>query len=278
VRRDWQPILDRAVQLVDAFTARFDRPPTLRRLHYELVTDVSATAAGYRNVSDDYKELSRRTSRDRRNGSFPDMSENARSLSQVEWFADADDLREHVREVARVDRMAGQERAVCVAVEKDGSREFLHDWFDDFGVLVTSLNGYSSQTLIDKIARWRDADGRPLVVLYAGDHDATGEDIDRDFQARLGDAEIDVHRVALLPEHVERYDLPRSPFDKVDARAANFVARHGGLWQTELDALDPDILRGLFLAAFGELWDMSVFKRQRALEAELLADVLGTAA
>jgi hypothetical protein len=274
VRRDWQPILARAAERVAAFTSRFERGPTLRRLHYELVADEVATEAGYQNLLVDYKGLSARTAEERRHGTFPDMSESVRGLHRESGFADARELREHVRAIARVDRMAGQEHAVCVAVEKDGSRGFLHDWFDGYGVLVTSLNGYPSQTLVDRIRRWRAADRRPLVVLYAGDHDATGEDIDRDFRARLGGG-IELRRVALLPEHVVRYDLPRSPFEKDDPRNRSFVARHGGLWQTELDALDPDALRTLFDRAFHELWDMSVFEERLALEPALLADFLG---
>jgi len=82
----------------------------------------------------------------------------------------------------------------------------------------------------------------------------------------------------LLPEHVEQYGLPRSPFEKDDSRARGFVARHGGLWQTELDALDPDVLRELFESAFRELWDVTAYEEQLALEAELLAGVLGEAA
>jgi hypothetical protein len=275
VRRSWPPIVSRGSVLVAEFAERFGRSPTLRRTHYELVSDMSATELGYRNMLGDYKALSAHSARGRRDGSFPDFAETVRTLTRERGFVDADELRQHVRDVARVDRMKGQEVAVCVCAEKDGIRGFLHDWFDEYGVLVTSLNGYASQTLVDKLRRWKSRDARPLVVLYAGDHDASGEDIDRDFRARSG---VEVRRVGLLPEHVERYSLPRSPFEKDDSRARGFVARHGGLWQTELDALDPDLLRALFEDAFRELWDMSAYEERLALEADLLADVLGEAA
>jgi hypothetical protein len=57
-RRDWAPIIERARALVTAFEQRFDRPPTLRRNHYELVSDMSATEAGYRNTVADYMQAS----------------------------------------------------------------------------------------------------------------------------------------------------------------------------------------------------------------------------
>jgi hypothetical protein len=42
-----------------------------------------------------------------------------------------------------------------------------------------------------------------MIVLHAGDHDASGENIDRDLRKRLGTA-LEVRRVALLPGHVQQ--------------------------------------------------------------------------
>lgn len=167
MRRAWPPIIERARELALAFEARCGRPPILRRLHYELVSDASATAATYRNTPSDYKQLSELTAEARRDDTLPDLSENVRRLSQVRWFEDADDLRQHVREIARLDRMKGQENSVCV--EKDSTHGFLADWFNDYGVQVTSLNGYPSQTLVDRLDRCQYRDGRSMIVLYAGD-------------------------------------------------------------------------------------------------------------
>ena len=63
-----------------------------------------------------------------------------------------------------------------------------------------------------------------------------------------------------------------------DPRAREFRAKHGGFWQTELDALDPDDLRGLFEQAFAKLWDMSVYRGVLDAEGALLDDVLGRGA
>lgn len=114
-----------------------------------------------------------------------------------------------------------------------------------------------------------------MRLLYAGDHDASGEDIERDLRARLAGEgwHGEVIRVALLPEHVDKYGLPRSPFEKADSRAASFQARHGGLWQTELDALDPDILSKLYEDAIHPYWDKSAYRERLAAEAELLSEL-----
>src|SRR5581483_5665640 len=149
----------------------------------------------------------------------------------------------------------------------------------DRSLLVSALEGYASQTQVAKLAAWQRRDGRHMRLLYAGDHDASGEDIERDLRTRLARHgwHGEIVRVAILPEHVERYDLPRSPFEKADSRAASFVARHGGLWQTELDALDPGVLRELYEAAIAPYWDRSAFDDRLAVETHLRAE-LGLAA
>jgi hypothetical protein len=52
------------------------------------------------------------------------------------------------------------------------------------------------------------------------------------------------------------------PGKRTDTRAAGFIKRHGRLAQVELDALPPDVLRGLYAGALGEHMDMSVFEAQ----------------
>jgi len=273
--RGWDPIIARARDLVNAFTTRFGRAPTLRRLHYELVSDQFARVYGYVNTQADYKRLSELTAVGRRAGVFPDLDETVRWWSREQGFANADALREHIREICKVDRMRGQAVTIAVVVEKAGSRGFLHDWFDAYSVYITALAGFTSQTIVDNLKRFQRAHRKPMIVLYAGDHDASGEDIDRDFQDRCGVEGIEVRRVALLPGHVQQYNLPVSPFDKVDSRAQAFINRHGGLWQVELDALDPDDLRTLFEAEFNKLWDFDAYQAQLDREPELLKEVLG---
>jgi hypothetical protein len=275
-RRDWVAILHCAAEQVGEFQERFFTAPTLRRLHYQLVSDPTMINAGYRNDRSCYKRLSELTAQARRDGTFPDLDEDARSLNRQ--FANGPEhaglWRRLLRGYIHVDHMKGQERSIVVAVEKAGTRGFLERWFGRYGVFTTSLNGYPSQTLVDSIRHWQEHDGRPMVVLYAGDHDASGEDIDRDFPKRLGES-IEVRRVALLPEHVERYQLPRSFDVKDDPRNRAFLQRHGGVWQTELDALDPDILQELFMAAFEPLWDMSLYQERLEVEERLRDEVFG---
>ena len=100
---------------------------------------------------------------------------------------------------------------------------------------------------------------RPAVLLYAGDHDPSGEDIDRDFVAR-SNCWAKVRRVALSAEQVEAYDLPSVPGKATDARAEAVEARHGRLVQVELDALPPETLRGLYADAIAGWWDGDAYR------------------
>ncbi len=114
----------------------------------------------------------------------------------------------------------------------------------------------SYDTYVDEVAADVRRQGRPAVLLYAGDHDPSGEDIDRDFEKRSACWDK-VVRVALTASQVEAYHLPPNPGKATDSRAAGFIARHGALVQVELDALDPDDLRGLFTQAIEPFWDTS---------------------
>jgi len=103
------------------------------------------------------------------------------------------------------------------------------------------------------------------VLIYAGDFDPTGEDVDRDFVERVGEFD-EVRRIALSAEQVDEYDLPSLPGKETDSRAAAFEARHGRLVQVELDALDPDDLRDLYAAAIADYWAGDAFAAVREQE------------
>jgi hypothetical protein len=116
------------------------------------------------------------------------------------------------------------------------------------------LGGYGPQTYVDDVIADVAATKRPAVLLYAGDHDPSGEDIDRDFTAGT-DCWDDVRRVALTAAQVVQYGLPPQPGKETDSRARGFVERHGRLVQVELDALAPDGLRTLYAQAIAEFWN-----------------------
>lgn len=265
-RTDWTGVLAAAVRIVDSYT---DTSVTLRQLFYRLVA-----AEILPNTTTAYKTLSSRTAEARRAGAFPDLIDRTRTIHRYQTFTGADDARDYLRAIYRRDRTEGQDTSVYLGVEKAGIVAQLEAWYGDLGVPILALGGYSSQSYVQDVKADVSASGRPAVLLYAGDFDPSGEDIDRDFVARA-DCFAKVVRVALTAEQVAAYDLPPQPGKRADSRAAGFVARHGQLVQVELDALPPETLRGLYRDALAEFWDTSahvdVLDREDAERAELEA-------
>ncbi|MFI0263941.1 hypothetical protein ACH4OW_33555 [Streptomyces sp. NPDC017056] len=104
-----------------------------------------------------------------------------------------------------------------------------------------------------------------------GDCDASGEDIERDFVARTG-CWTTAERVALTYEQVLAYGLPPAEGNRGDPRWPAFARRHGLApahpVQWEVEALDPDELQRLVLAAVAPHIDRTVLARRIAHEAE----------
>lgn len=249
-RLNWAPIIARAAEIVRSY----DTGVTLRQLHYRLVSEQL-----YANTQGNYKRLSELTAEARRNGTFPALIDRGRSIQRYYTFGGVADAIEDTLNTYRLDRTRGQDVSVYLGVEKAGMVIQLQAWFGDYGVPIAALGGYSSQTYADDLVADTARQDRPAILLYAGDFDPSGEDIDRDLIARTG-CWTKVHRIGLTAAQVEQYDLPENPGKATDSRAAAFVERHGRLVQVELDALPPETLRQLYADALAQYWDTSEFE------------------
>jgi hypothetical protein len=227
----------------------YDTGVTLRQLFYRLVS-----AHIIPNTQNAYKGLSRYTARARREGWFPDLIDRNRAINRYRTFTSSGQAVDWLRAIYRRPRDENQEWSIYVGVEKSGIVEQLTDWFGDLGIPIVALGGYSSQSYVDEIVKDVERQDRPAVLIYAGDFDPSGEDIERDFLERA-DCFEENHRIALTPQQIIDYQLPPLPGKSTDSRAAAFTARHGQLMQVELDALDPNDLRALYERAIGDYWD-----------------------
>ena len=262
---DWSAVINRAANIVRSYNTSV----TLRQLHYRLVSEQAIP-----NTSTAYKRLSSLTARLRREGAFPELIDRTRAIHRHPTFTSPAHAMQALVDQYRLDRTAGQETSVYLAVEKAGMVLQREHWFGHLGVPVLALGGYASQSYVDQVVASVMATTRPAILLYAGDHDPSGEDIDRDFLIRTG-CWAKVIRVALTAEQVQTHQLPINPGKATDSRAASFVVRHGALVQVELDALDPHQLRQLYADALAEWWDpaayQSVLAQERAHRAALQA-------
>jgi hypothetical protein len=281
----WGHVLDAAREIV----AEYDTRMTVRQLFYRLVAGQHLpNTPGY------YRGLSWYTAIARREGTFPALADDSREFDG--HFrgdtspADAlDDALDDVVRYYRRDHTEGQPQSIYLAVEKRGMVSQLRAWFGDLDVPIVALGGFASQTLCDAVVRDVQERNRPAILLYAGDHDPSGHDIQRDFVART-DCWKQVRRIALSAEQVAEYRLPEyAPTDaelkklRDDPRAKAFAAQYGSLVQYELDALAPADLRALYEAAVAEYWDADAAeavqvreRRERAQLAQVARQLRGS--
>jgi len=260
-RIDWPAVITQAREIVESY----ETSVTLRQLFYRLV---SAQVIPNSQVA--YKRLSALTAEARRDSTFPALIDRGRTIHEYRWFTGPGRALSWLARIYRLDRTRDQDVSLYLGVEKAGMVVQLQAWFGNLGVPVLALGGYSSQTYTDDVAAHAGSQERPAVLLYAGDFDPSGEDIDRDFIERSACWDK-VIRVALSTDQVRDYRLPVNPGKATDSRAAGFIERHGSLMQVELDALDPDDLRALYQAAIDRYWDMSAYERVLADERADLA-------
>ena len=112
-----------------------------------------------------------------------------------------------------------------------------------------------------RLGKWRDSKKKyvkkQIHILYFGDYDPSGSDMDRFLKSDIADYFIKyfglegivhfVPRIAVTLDHIERFNLPPEPeesdtatLDKLqrDPRYENLLEAHGGqLYAVELDAL-----------------------------------------
>jgi hypothetical protein len=196
---------------------------------------------------------------------FPTLIDRTREIVQPPFWTSPQSAREALRQQYRRDRTEGQAWSIYLGVEKAGLVEQLRLWFgDEYGIPILPLGGYSSESFEGEIVAHAEACDRPSVLLYAGDLDASGEDIERNLR-RYTDFD-EFRRVALTLAQADAYDLPRLPGKRGDRRAPAFIRKYGRLFQIETDALDPNVLRELFSDAVAEYWDDEAYTEVLRLE------------
>lgn len=285
----WEPILDRARELAEQFTVDQGVPPTLRQVHYALL---GFAPDGIPYAARHYGSLSSRTAELRRppDVCFPRLADATRGIVQAPSWEDPADALAWTATQYRRDRTAGQEEALYLGIEKRGMTVQLQAWFgDDLGLPILPLGGTSSESFEQDAIEHQAHDGRRSVLIYAGDWDASGEIIARNFTRWVPFDKV-IH-VALSVEQVFEHDLPlvEGNFDteKKNTHWPQFRDRYrqellalgwdGNEDQpvgVEVDALPVDVLRAGFSEAIAEFWDDDAHQDVLAEEREERAALL----
>lgn len=262
----WAEILRQAAAIVRSY----DTGVTLRQLFYRLVSGglLENTRANYDRLSS--RTAKARWERQKFDGKhFPELIDPTRAVVRAAAHASAGDALAELASEYRRHRTEGQPYQIWLGVEKRALVEQLYAWFGDpLGLPIVALGGYVTRPLATQIihAVQADDDCRDAVMLYAGDFDATGQDIVANIRARLGPYFEAIQHVALTREQVAEYALPAAPGKTTDSRSAAFLLEHGESVQIELDALPPDVLRALYQARIDAFWDDAAHQIARQAE------------
>lgn len=232
---------------------------SLRQLYYQLVA-----ANLIPNEERQYKKISSVLTDARMCGAVDwDIIEDRVRVPQMhaEWDSASDLMRSAVI-AFRLPRHKDQEHYIELHVEKDALTSILQPITDHYHIALVVNRGYSSTSAMYRASKrfQREYRYKDVIVLYLGDHDPSGMDMDRDIRDRQGifRADIKVIRIGLTMEQIEEYNPPPNPAKLSDPRAKWYVEKYGNIsW--EVDALRPQVLDELVRGRIEDLIDMDLY-------------------
>jgi len=232
---------------------QYDTAITLRQLYYRLVSRFLIP-----NTINSYKRLSRIMVKAREDGDVPincleDRSRRVLGRGDLGYNSAEEYLKKKITTLQdswksfSMPMWDDQPKNVMISLEKDALSRLVSREANRFSVRTFPTRGYPSFSFVQEMSRYitNQLGGKPTVVLYFGDFDPSGVDIERDLSERLekyGAKDFTVQRIALTADQIKRYRLPPMPVKMSDARADSFLEEHGDR-AVELDALDPNLLQ-----------------------------------
>jgi hypothetical protein len=175
-------------------------------------------------------------------------------------------------------------QAYCFVIfgEKTSLEEVLNPVAKQHEADLYLPSGEISDTLLYRIAKDANEDGRPLIVITASDCDPAGYQmpvsIARKLQALrnllFNDLKFEVVPATLTVEQVRELGLPSTPLKETEKRADRWRDAFG-IEQTEIDALAtlrPEVLRDIVTRAFDPYFDRTLQARVDEAESEWYDD------
>ena len=296
---DWDKIIDSDVK--QALNS-FGFPPTLRAMHYRLYS-----LKVIPNTRSSYVSLSDNTARARESGILPIdcFADDTRQVigdfpNDFEYRAPEKQIKDLIYTLKNIEqfyrnslsRWRNQEHHVELWTEKKAMVRTFESILDDREILIVPFGGYTSITYhndnCNRLRKFQDA-GKKVHILYFGDVDPTGLDIQRDLEKKLKQYgmnleskseqddinKVDFRRIALTEEQIREFKLPTDPDVKTrkklnkDPRRNGFRLEHNGeLFQVEIDALTafvPKKFGDMVIDSVDQYFDEDIYN-------ELMAD------
>ena len=238
-------------------------PMTLRQAYYQLVS-----RQVLENKESVYKGLSRTLVLARQEGAIPWewIEDRTRRPRAVSMWDDLPDFADTVCRAYRRDVWATQSRRVECWLEKDALSGIFEDVLNAYGVTLRVGRGYDSLSSIYNAAE-SYGDGSGVTVLYFGDFDPSGENMEVSLRKRLSEfgCRPEIVRIAITRFDIDKYNLPPNPTKATDTRRTAFIAKHGDI-TVELDALPMATLRERIETEVRKRMDLDALDQVRATE------------
>jgi hypothetical protein len=270
-----------SIDLLADIKAVIDQYPnikmTVRQVYYRLVAQQKLP-----NSTSSYNRVKRVLTEARLEGtvSFDSIEDRTRSIISPDgeqeesvgrytrsWEAHIRNLDEHYD----LPRWWGQPSKVVVLVEKQALQGLFMDVCEERAVDLLVCRGYPSLTVLYKLAKSLRRCEEDVQLLYFGDYDPSGLDIDRNVEERLSEdfgATFTFERIAISLDQIEEYDIPPAPAKLTDSRTRGMEEKYGEAMQVELDAIDPPDLQTIIGDAIDAHFDEDIYDNDRADELE----------
>jgi len=291
-------ILENVDQAVTFFETQGVKP-TLRTLFYYLVSReiIPNTTAAYKHLSHILVNA-RKEGRyawdfleDKTRVVLGDLSDGKFSDGALDDFKDT--ARDHLRDLDldellneyfdylvpwfSVGTWADQPIVAEIWIEKEALASTIQSWLTELVIPIRINRGYSSWTFIYQnvgaLTGFLERHEK-IIIYYLGDLDPSGVDIQRFLTEALeyfglDPEKVDLRRLAITGEQVERFNLPPRPQDSEtlaklqrDTRMRSYTEQY----IVELDALvafAPGDFREIVQAAIRGTWDRAIYEDLR---------------
>lgn len=259
------------------------RPVTVRQVYYLAIStgliekDTGGSQSGYKLVGKSLLKL-------REEGDVPwewVLDSSRRVERPISWSGPADLLRSAAAQF-RLNPWEDQPVWADVWCESDSVAMTLRDVTERWRVTLRPCHGHPSAPFVrDAAAEYADIE-QPLAILYVGDFDPTGLGIQTSLTERLARygrgvgcrALPDIRRVGVTAEQVRAMGLQSHESNRNSARAHLLAfAREcvqAGIPEesVEVEAMGPDVLRGLLDAEIAAVIDRAAWAATMEQEEE----------
>lgn len=271
---------------------------TVRQFHYIMVE------RGYiENTKEGYHKVQNILKKGRRSGEIPwnRIVDETRTVFKTTAYKDMNEGLKLFLDSFRLDgRWSGKNGRIEVWIEKRTLYRQCKDITDKYDVYLNTGGGWTSDSAIwDAVQRFLLYNTNKVDIIYFGDLDPSGDDMPRDIEDRLNafrrlgvdctdgrtlkfPKEVKVHKILLTYDDLEKYHLEdRKRFDvqvkkgdkqwnKImrDTRAKNMYDKYGEVFQVEMEALEPEIIKKVLEEEIKKYVNEKLFKETEKEEQE----------